>query len=229
MTRIKICGLSETENALVAGKAGADFLGLIFAPSRRQVSIEKALQLVTAIHSLSQRPAVVGVFVNLSAREVNHIAYQCQLDWVQLSGDETWEYCQEISRPLIKVIHISNGQAATEILTDIEAGYRLSIQKKLIYLLDSRNGPAYGGTGQVFDWQLAKEVADRFPVIIAGGLTPANAGQLVEDAQPWGVDVSSGVETNGKKDNLKIKSLIEAVKTAEQDAGKPLNPENSSP
>jgi phosphoribosylanthranilate isomerase len=215
MTRVKICGIRDKTHALVAVEAGADFIGLVLAPSQRQVSPQKALPLVEVVRGLRSRPAVVGVFVNAAAQEVNHIADYCQLDWVQLSGDETWQYCQELKKAIIKVIHVSSGQKTDEILADIEMGYQLLPEKELICLLDSQVGGAYGGTGQVFNWQLAREVSVRFPVMIAGGLTPANVGQLVREVQPWGVDVSTGVESNGLKDASKIRAFVKAVRSTQ--------------
>jgi len=157
---------------------------------------------------------MVGVFVNSAVDEVNRIADYCHLDWVQLSGDENWDYCQKIERPIIKAVHVPNPMTSHEIISELAMGYQLLPKQNLICLLDSKVGDTYGGTGQAFDWQLARKVSARFHVLIAGGLTPTNVGQLVKETQPWGVDVSSGVETNGQKDTVKIKAFIQVVRAA---------------
>jgi phosphoribosylanthranilate isomerase len=220
MTNVKICGLSETQHVLAAAEAGADFIGLVFAPSPRQVSIKTALQLIEAVCYLKTRPAVVGVFVNSPVEVVNRIADYCHLDRVQLSGDETWDYCRKIERPIIKVLHVTKTSTADNIISEIRSGYRLLTQQNLICLLDSKEKYIYGGTGKAFDWKLAKKVSARFPVIIAGGLTQRNVGGLVKKTQPWGVDVSSGVETEGHKDTAKIIAFIKAVRRAKPGARK---------
>ena len=218
MTRIKICGLSGVEDAI----AGADFIGLVFAPGRRQVSPDKARQLAEAFRRLSPVPEVVGVFVNSPVDEVNRTAAYCLLDRVQLSGNEDGDYCRRIERPLIKVVHVAATTEADHILEELEALRRLVLENEPIYMLDTKTGGAFGGSGQVFDWRLAAAAAARFLVVIAGGLSPANVGRLIEQVRPWAVDVSSGVETNGHKDAAKIREFIEAVNNADEET------ENSS-
>jgi phosphoribosylanthranilate isomerase len=215
MTRVKICGIREKTHALGASRAGADFIGLVMAPSPRQVAVAKAQEIVAVIREQHEPVAVVGVFVNMPAPAVNRTARTCNLDWVQLSGTETWAYCQMIDRPLIKVVHVEAGQGPEEIRDRLAQGDQALSQQEHHYLLDSRLGDRYGGTGVTFDWSLAGEVAREFPVIVAGGLTPENVGQAIKTAAPWGVDVSSGVEVDGVKSAVRIKAFIEAVRRAD--------------
>jgi len=212
MTQVKICGIKEKAHALAVIEAGGNLIGLVFAPCKRQVTPALAGEIVGAAKSRSDAINTVGVFVNMTATEVNAIADSCNLDWVQLSGDESWEYCHEITKPVIKVIRIKQGQSPKQILADLAIGAKILSSKKCLYLLDSEVKGRYGGTGTAFDWTLARQAAERFPVIIAGGLTPKNVAEVIEVVTPWGVDVSSGVEAGGVKDTAKISSFIEAVR-----------------
>ena len=214
-TRVKICGIRDKPHALAAVEAGADFIGLVFAHSKRQVSPAQARELASAVKKSSNTTKVVGVFVNALAADVNEIADFCALDWVQLSGDESWEYCCEVVRPVIKAIRIDQ-QSPEELYAEISAGGKLLPAQRFIPLLDSQVEGKYGGTGESFDWKLVQQVAKRFPVIIAGGLDPRNVARLIERVTPWGVDVSSGVETRGVKDTSKIKAFIEAVRKVDE-------------
>jgi len=214
VTRVKICGLMDTKAATAAAQAGADFLGILFAPSRRQLPPEKGKELADAIHRLKQPPLLVGVFVNTPETELNATAALCQLDFVQLSGDESWRYCRRIEYPIIKVIHISRETQSAQVLSEIETGLATPLKHPPLFLLDSKGGSYGGGSGKTFNWQLAAEVAAQHPVIVAGGLNPANITELVNKARPWGVDVSSGVESEGAKDTAKIREFIEAVRQA---------------
>jgi len=214
-THIKICGIRDKTHALAAVEAGVDFIGLVFAPSKRQVSPAKACEIASDVKKSSDTTKVVGVFVNAPSFQVNELADFCALDWVQLSGDESWEYCSEVVRPVIKTIRIDR-QSPQELYAELSAGDKLLPHQSFIALLDSRVEGKYGGTGENFDWDLAQEVAKRFPVIIAGGLDPRNVARLIERVSPWGVDVSSGVETGGVKDIAKIRAFIEAVRKADE-------------
>jgi len=222
MTRVKICGITETVHALAAAEAGADFIGLVFAPSKRLVDAERAKEIITAVKGRAERGErkilTVGVFVNTPAAEVNRIAEYCGLDRVQLSGDEPWDYLRDIERPVIKAVRVRRPQGSEDVLAELAPGYQLR-GADFVCLLDSQVEGSYGGSGQAFDWRVAREAAERFPVIIAGGLSAENVGQAMRLARPWGVDVSSGVESEGVKDISKINAFIAAVRQADEALG----------
>lgn len=216
MTRVKICGVTQTVYALAAADAGADFIGLVFAPSKRLVDVDKAKEIVATVRGCGSREVLmVGVFVNTPAAEVNRIAEYCGLDRVQLSGDEPWDYLRDIERPVIKAVRVRRGQSGHDIIAELASGYQM-LGADLMCLLDCYASGSYGGGGKAFDWRVAREAGQRFPVMVAGGLSPENVGEAIRLARPWGVDVSSGVESEGVKDILRIKAFIEAVRKAER-------------
>ena len=215
MTKVKVCGISEVVHALAAAEAGADFIGVVLAPSRREVTPQRAKEIALSVKSHGPSPSVVGVFVNAAPAEVNQVADYCGLDLVQLSGDEPWEYFSHVQRPFIKAIRVPMGAVAEEVLADISLGREL-LARDFLVLLDSHVVGSYGGTGQAFDWGLAGQVADKVPVVIAGGLSADNVGQAIEVARPWGVDVSSGVESDGVKDAAKIREFVLAARLADE-------------
>lgn len=203
MVRVKICGLNTVEQAVGAAGAGADFIGVVFAPGRRHVSIPQARAIAEAARSTGRPVEIVGVFVNMPPDEVNGIARECGLDRVQLSGDESMDYCVGIEKPVIKAVRVGIKMPALE----ADSG--------VLYLLDTHIEGHYGGTGKTFDWSLAQNLSRRFPIMLAGGLSPNNVAQAVREVKPWGVDVSSGVETDGVKDMKKIRAFIEAARRAD--------------
>jgi phosphoribosylanthranilate isomerase len=212
MTLVKICGLRTIEQAMTAAEAGADMLGLVFARSRRQISPEQATSITAAVQAASgdRRPILVGLFVNETPERMLAIALQCGLDAIQLSGDEACALAERLpGYRLLKAIRLDNRAS--------EASWLAAAQTAAVHLLLDAHVPgAYGGTGVLADWEQAAELARQRPIMLAGGLTPENVGAAIQQVRPWGVDVSSGVETDGVKDSAKIRAFVAAARTADQ-------------
>jgi phosphoribosylanthranilate isomerase len=203
VVQIKICGITNIEDALAATSAGADALGFVFHPqSRRYVTPDQARDI---IGSLPPAVCTVGVFVNMAAVEVLQIAELCGLDFIQLHGGETREYCRRFPRErLIKALSFGSEEEISS-----AADYPVKA-----FLVDAHDPVRFGGTGKTCDWNLAGKAAARYPLILAGGLCEENIHAALEAVRPLAVDISSGVEAwPGKKDHEKIKSVIAAVKS----------------
>lgn len=216
MTRFKICGISQAQHVVAAADAGADFIGLIFALSKRRVTPEKAKEVIEEARSLQpslrRHLEVVGVFVNFSAKELNEIADYCGLDRVQLHGDETLEDCSDIQRPIIKVARLPAHSISEGELAKLEEELEGIESQGYLPMLDTvSTGPYYGGTGQPLDWKAIARLASKHNFMLSGGLNPANVSRAIKEVRPWGVDTSSGVEIEGIKDMGKIKAFAEAV------------------
>ena len=221
MTQVKICGMREIADALDAARAGADFIGVVLVPGRRRlVSEDQGLRIATALREqVENPPRVVGLFADQPLDEVEHAVKHCGLDLVQLCGDESLSYCSQISTPVIKVLHVSEIQSVEEQVDSLSREMAALRERGHMVILDRKVEGLQGGTGQSFNWEIAKGLSSRgFSFLLAGGLTPENVGLAVRTVRPWGVDVSSGVETGGVKDGERIRAFIEAVRPADIEA-----------
>ena len=242
VTLVKICGNRTPADVLSAAEAGADFVGICFAESSRQVGVAEAQAMVRALgdplaaHEIAmpppargharederewfrhgsevieayleaKRPLTVGLFADQPIEEINEIALETELDLVQLSGDETWEDCLLVARQVIQVVHVSPLDSPSDPLRFVEPGFAIAL------MLDSAHGPYRGGSGRAFDWEVARIVSAELPMMLAGGLTPENVGEAIARVAPWAVDVSSGTETDGRKDPARVRDFIDAVR-----------------
>jgi phosphoribosylanthranilate isomerase len=200
--KVKICGITNIADALVAADAGADALGFVFCEqSPRGISIEAAAEI---IRGLPPFPVKVGVFVNAPTELVYHAIVQCGLNLLQFHGDEPPGYCVQFGLMSMKAFRIRDQDSLTHLPKyDTDA-----------WLLDAYVPDRLGGTGQSFNWELAVE-ARRLgrPIFLAGGLTPENVGEAVRLVKPYAVDVSSGLEAApGKKDHEKVRAFIRQAK-----------------
>lgn len=207
---IKICGLRETEHAVAAVSAGADLIAFNFAASRRYVSPRAARIAIDAARAVADRPFLaVGVFVNAEADEMNGIADEAGIDIIQLSGDESSEIVPALGRPVLRAVRPAPGATAADVLSGLD---RPRGGVLAAYLLDGHRPGHYGGTGVRADWTLAAELAGSVPLMLAGGLDPENVARSIEIVGPLGVDVSSGVERDGVKDDALILEFVRAAR-----------------
>ena len=199
--KVKVCGMTRLKDALVAVEVGADAVGFIFyKKSPRSVTMKTVREIVLELPPFVD---TVGVFVDETAEQINKIADYCNLDIIQLHGDESPTFCKKIRRKVIKAFRIKDMQSVKKLSSFQVSGF----------LLDTFSDNLHGGTGKVFDWNLALPAKKFGPVIMAGGLTPNNVQQAVRQIRPYGVDVCSGVESEpGIKDHKKVRAFLNNAK-----------------
>ena len=204
MTRIKCCGMTRVEDALLAARLGADAIGVVFAArSKRRVSIEQARTIARAVPPFV---SVVALFMDDEAGLVQEVIDTVQPDLLQFHGHERDDWCAQFGRHYLKAIAMGEGAAALPKLRDYPGAAGL--------LLDGHGLGEAGGSGKAFDWSLMPTDLAQ-PLILAGGLTPANVAEAIRVARPWAVDVASGIESApGIKDPRKLADFIQAARTA---------------
>lgn len=225
MLWVKICGMTNPEDAIAAAEAGADAIGMLFAPSKRRITVEQGKKITQALPKTMEK---VGVFYDESASAIEEIAAEVGLTAVQLHGDESPEFAKNLFRHnsrrtraqmrVFKTLHVVQG---------VEGLAREFLREKCVdgllldsMVKDSASGEvSRGGTGQTFDWKRTADflpgIANETRIIVAGGLSPSNVAEAIQALQPWGVDVCSGVErVPGKKDAQKVHEFVSAARAA---------------
>ena len=201
-TRVKICGITRIEDALLATELGASAVGFVFwRRSPRFIEPAAARQIVDA---LPASVVPIGVFVDEEVEVVRRIAFDVRLGAIQLHGNETVDYAASFMEPVIKAVAVDDTfePASLDVLPE-----------SITVLLDARDPVRRGGTGETINWSSAAAVSARRPVLLAGGLTPDNVADAIAMVRPYGIDVSSGVEqAPGIKDHRKLRALFEAVR-----------------
>ncbi len=218
--KIKICGITTLDDALAAIDAGADLLGFNFYPrSPRYIEPAACATLVTHLRQRGEQATLVGVFVNVAPDAVAACLDACNLDYAQLHGDESPEALAALGPWAFKAIRPVNTEEAKRqalrYLPPVLDGYDTLVSDPLrpAFLLDAMVPGQFGGSGQVADWEMARVLARRWPLLLAGGLRPDNVAAAIEAVQPWGVDVASGVEASpGRKDAAKMRFFIEVAR-----------------
>lgn len=204
MPKIKICGMTNPIDAFQAVRAGADALGFVFytrSPRNVSPNVVKAI-----VGNLPPFVLPIGVFVNEAPWKVRTIMQECGLAFAQLHGDESADYCASLGCPVIRGIGLDDRKTVAALAAYQDRGHVRG------FVLDAVSDVAYGGTGNTADWTLAAEASRSFSCLLAGGLTPGNVRDAIQKVQPYGVDVSSGVEAMpGKKDPAKVQAFIQAV------------------
>ncbi len=204
MPRVKICGITNLEDALTAVEVGADALGFVFVPDTPRCV--KPDQVAVIVDELPPFITTVGLFATKDTAKIRTIVNQCRLDAIQLHADVTPEFCRNLDRRVIKAVRVKD-ESSLSILSEYDVN---------AFLLDAYVEGKLGGTGKVFDWNLALRAKDYGRIIVAGGLNPENVAQAVRRVNPYGVDVSSGVESQpGRKDSDKVRKFINAAKSVE--------------
>ncbi len=223
MIRTKICGIRHTEDAIIAADAGADFIGLVFVPERRRrLETGVAAEIIKGLRTqIPNSPQAVGLFADQPLDDVVGTINGCGLDLAQLCGGESSDYCREVRErtgaEIIKVMHVAVSESVTgdEHGGGIEERMARYLETGCYITLDRLVEGLQGGTGQSFDWEVAALLSRLgYKFLLAGGLTPENVDRAVKQVKPWGVDVSSGVETGGRQDKEKIREFIHNARSA---------------